>query len=62
MGALGIKDGAGVVHVEQRLQERYRDGPGQGGQTLAESRQLSAGHREGESGWRLHEMTKRFVT
>lgn len=43
---LGIEDGAGVVCVEHRLQEGNRHSPGQGGQTLTESWQLSEGHRE----------------
>lgn len=47
-GALGIKDGAGVIGVEQRLQEGYRHGSSQRGQTLTQSWQLSAEPREEE--------------
>lgn len=45
-GAFGIKNGAGVIGVEQRLQEGYRHGSSQRGQTLTKSRELSEGHSE----------------
>lgn len=41
-GALGIKDRTGVIGVEQRLQEGYRHGSSQRGETLTQSWQLSA--------------------
>lgn len=49
-GALGVKYGAGVVGVEQRLQEGDRHGSSQGGQTLTKRWQLSEGTRRQRSG------------